>query len=246
MKITKRVLSDDEFLELKSKMGAYEEGVNYNVKINGFGTGLIPPKPEQLARMKTEAIMVDNMLFDSEDIPISHDNSATKWFPPIGHQGSEGSCVAWAAGYYNKTFQEAMEHDWDLSACAWENGWTGYPSAAYQDKIFSPDFIYHQINDGVDGGAYYSDAMDLLYGVGCCTWNKMPYSMSDHTSWPSETAWRQAPLYRSGTSHNYVNVTNDTNIGNLKQFLANYNNAIIAIDANYYPSLTSNDLWTSD
>ncbi|HKM94313.1 MAG TPA: T9SS type A sorting domain-containing protein, partial [Prolixibacteraceae bacterium] len=47
-------------------------------------------------------------------------------------------------------------------------------------------------------------------------------------------------------SHNYVNVTNDTNIGNLKQFLANYNNAIIAIDANYYPSLTSNDLWTSD
>nr|MDA3816651.1 choice-of-anchor D domain-containing protein [Prolixibacteraceae bacterium] len=243
---SKRSFSEQELDELKAKIGVAQEGVNYNVKINGFGTGLIPPTEEQWAKMKAQAVFVDKMTFADASAPVSHDNSATIWFPPIGNQAAEGSCVGWATGYYNKTFQEAREHNWDLSGCTWENGWEGYPSPAYQDKIFSPDFIYHQINGGTDGGSTYGDALNLLYRIGCCTWDKMPYDMYNSTDWPSEDAWRQAPVYCSATPYNYAGVTDDTDINNLKQFLANYNNAIISINGNYYDALTLDDLWTSD
>ena len=55
-----------------------------------------------------------NLHWEHMEVPSSWDNSATNWFPPIGNQGSEGSCVSWACGYYTKTFQEAKEHNWNL------------------------------------------------------------------------------------------------------------------------------------
>ena len=168
--------------------------------IDGHGTGLMPPTEKQWEEMKNQPILIDRIesTLGAMEVPSSWDNSATNWFPPIGSQGSEGSCVSWACGYYTKTFQEAKEHNWNFLGCKWENGsWEGYPSAAYQDKIFSPDFIYHQVNGGSNNGSSYSDNMNLLQSIGCCTWDKMPCDRYDYTTWPSENAWRQAPLYRS-------------------------------------------------
>ena len=34
--------------------------------------------------------------------------------PPVGDQGQQGSCAAWAIGYYQKTHYEWLEHEWDL------------------------------------------------------------------------------------------------------------------------------------
>ena len=41
-----------------------------------------------------------------------------KFFPPIGDQGSKGTCVAWAVGYNLKTALNAIEKHWDASALA--------------------------------------------------------------------------------------------------------------------------------
>ena len=244
-KILKRSMTNSEFEKFKNLVGTFEEGKNYNLIINGHGTGLRPPTEKQWADMKNQAIIVDKLEFTNgtTTIPLNYDNSATNWFPPIGNQGSEGSCVSWACGYYTKTFQEAREHNWDLSACTWVSG---HPIPDYQDKIFSPDFIYHQVNNGGDNGSYYSDDMNLLQSIGCCTWNKMPNSTTDHTSWPTEDAWRQAPWYRSQTGFGYMSINTDQGIANLKQYLADGNLVIISLDAGFYSNLTSQDLWTLD
>ncbi|MBN2280361.1 MAG: T9SS type A sorting domain-containing protein [Candidatus Marinimicrobia bacterium] len=259
-KIETRPATRDDIEKLKKREGVYREGVNYNRKINGFGTGLRPPTEEQWEELlQTARVAVSRNITAAP--PSSFDNSTFNWFPPVGNQGPEGSCVSWATGYYTKTFQEAYEHNWNLSGCSWQSrgygGYYGYPTVAYQSYIFSPDFLYHQLNDGVDNGSYYSDNMDLLENIGCCTWTNMPYYQldanpydshcGDSTSWPSETAWREAPLYRSKTGYawQWVDGISGT-LNDLKNILADTNLAIIGIDANKYSSLSSGDLWTTD
>ena len=140
LKLKKRVMTDSEFKKFKDHVGTYEKGKNYNQIINGHGTGLVPPTEEEWGKMRNQPVLIDKIEYPIRKLstPTSYDNSATIWFPPIGHQGGEGSCVAWACVYYVKTFQEAKEHNWDLSACLWEGDWGGNPSSNYQDKIFSP------------------------------------------------------------------------------------------------------------
>lgn len=241
-------MTKQEFNALKEKEGIYIRGKNYNIIIDGHGTGLRPPTTEQWEEMRKLPICIDDIEFTGakDGAPPSHDNSATIWFPPIGNQDGEGSCVSWACGYYTKTFQEAKEHNWDLAGCVWEGGSLGNPSGLYQDKIFSPDFMYHQVNFGLDVGSTYFDNINLLEGIGCCTWDKMPYDPVDHTSWPSEEAWRQAPWYRSETGYAYMTVYTDLALEDLKQMLVNGNLAIISVQAGYYSEMTGEDLWTLD
>ncbi|MCK4359544.1 MAG: T9SS type A sorting domain-containing protein [Candidatus Cloacimonetes bacterium] len=241
-----RSFTKNEFESLVQYFGIYDLQVNYAKIIHGHGTGLVPPTREEWKSIKNEIRILDMSRKAYLDLKASIDNSATNWFPPIGNQGSENSCVAWATGYYTKTFQEAKEHNWDLSGCQWTGGSTGHPTTSYQDRIFSPDFIYHQINNGVDLGSKYYDAGKLLYDIGCCSWEKMPYSPSNHYSWPDEEAWYEAPLYRSGTSMRYINLFSDTNLVNLKQLLSSENLGIIRVNADCYSDLSSDDLWTLD
>ncbi len=247
IKIGWRRMTDQEFQRLKQKIGTYQKGKNYNKVIYGHGTGLRPLTAVQWETMKDKPIVADKLISTFAGAPPAyHDNSATIYFPPIGNQEEEGSCVSWACGYYMKTFQEAKEHHWDLSACLWEGGYDGEPGEAYQDKIFSPDFIYHQVNGGEDNGSNYSDNMNLLERIGCCTWDQMPYDPSDTTSWPKESAWRQAPLYRSKTGYGYMRIDTDEALNDLKRLLADSNLAIISVNANYYGDNMPEDLWTLD
>ena len=72
------------------------------------GTGLRPPTEEQWEKMKNQPILIDKIesYFGTTELPSSCDNSATIWFPPIGNQGSEGSCVSWACGTILKLFRK--------------------------------------------------------------------------------------------------------------------------------------------
>ena len=164
IKLKKRTMTDVEFAKFKNFVGTYEKGKNYNQIIDGHGTGLIPPTKEQWEEMKNQQNLVERIEFPASaaGVPSNYDNSRTNWFPPIGNQGTQGSCATWACGYYTKTFQEAKEHNWDLSGCSWEGGYYGHPSATYQDKIFSPAFIYNQQNNGVDNGSTIQGNLILL------------------------------------------------------------------------------------
>ncbi|MBC8385345.1 MAG: C1 family peptidase [Candidatus Cloacimonetes bacterium] len=241
-----RIMTDNEFAMMKRNIGTCREGQNYNVLIDGHGTGLKPPTEEYWQNIRNRPVVVERVISNNDRDRSSVDNSTDNWFPPIGNQDGEGSCVAWACGYYTKTYQEALEHSWDLSGCSWVGGYYGNPQAANQDMIFSPDFIYHQVNGGTDTGSWYDDSITLLSEIGCCSWEKMPYDPHDSTTWPDEDAWRQAPLYRSANSINYLYTLSDPALDDLKQILDDQNLTIISLNASYYSALTADDLWTID
>jgi hypothetical protein len=244
-RMTARTLSAEQVERLSVYMGVYDETKTYVKRVDGHGTGLIPPSAERWPDILGRARVMADLQTGTLTLPVRHDNSSLKWFPPIGDQGGENSCTVWATVYYGKTFQEGMEHNWDLSGCEWDES-NAQPDPAYHNYIFSPDFVYHQINRGIDGGSAIDDAIGLLDGVGCCTWAKMPSSQEDFLSWPSEAAWRQAPLYRSGSEKNYFDLYADNGMEDFKKFLSEKNLACINVKAGHFSELSDQDLWTLD
>ncbi len=237
-------ITTQEVNELKSQADIHENKTNFNVLVNGHGTGLSAPTSEELLEIAENANVIDSITYQST--PAAVDNSATPWFPPIGDQDGEGSCGAWAVGYYVKTFQEAKEHGWDLSGAKWEGGTYGAPTLSYQDKIMSPEFLYQIVNRGVDEGTSFEIAVNAVCFVGISSWQKTPYNPDDHSSWPSEDAWTEAMFYRgdSSTSYEYLYANTSEGLTSLKNWLASGNLALIGLDAYQFENLTRNDFWT--
>ncbi len=61
---------------------------------------------------------------------------------------------------------------------------------------FSPSFIYNQINNGVDGGSTFIDALNLLSQQGCALWDDMPYNEYDYFTKPTYSCKANAKKYR--------------------------------------------------
>ncbi len=242
----------------KAVMGVYEEGRNYNELYMGiYGTGYKPPTEKAWERM-VRLTAVETGTYRG-DIPLEVDHSTTQYFPPVGNQGAEGSCTAFSFAYYIHTYTEARERGWDLSGAVWESpdpsggDNSGGPSLAYADKIFSPDFVYHAINDGEDGGSNMEMAAAMLTNLGCATWAEMPYDTSDHSSWAGESAYREAAQYRAREveetpyweyhTAGYFTITSDADIQLLKSLLAaGYCVQTTVFTTDLYDLLDTNDV----
>ena len=133
--------------------------------------------------------------------------------PPVGDQGSQGSCTAWGVGYYHRSQLEWLERHWDLT------------QPAHQ---FSPAFIYNQINGGMDWGSGFNEASDLIMSQGCATMADCPYSDADYTSWPSESAYSRAIPFRVRT-RNYIQTVDSSSLVQVKQLLNNGYTSALAI-----------------
>jgi hypothetical protein len=149
----------------------------------GHGTGLILPTEEEL-----RSVPLVSTPFSGIELPIRADLSPD--FPPPGSQGIQNSCVAWTLAYSMKSYQERKEEGNNLVTT------TGQPDYNY---IFSPAFIYNQLNYGRDGGCHMHDALNLLQEKGVCTWSDMPYSTYDYKQQPSIQALTKAKRYRIDT-----------------------------------------------
>ena len=112
---------------------------------------------------------------DSPTVPRSIDLSSN--FPVPGDQKHQGSCVGWATAYALKTYQEKVEMGWSLN-----------PSS----HIFSPAFIYNQINGGQDRGSLIWEALDIIVNKGCATLDSMPYEQDDYRTQPNAQAVQEA------------------------------------------------------
>lgn len=90
--------------------------------------------------------------------------------PPVGDQGTQGSCVGWAVGY------SAM-------------GILMYPRYnSWNTAERSPNYVFNQIKGGNDcNGSYISDALNLVNTQGDCSWNLMPYDNSTCAVMPNTT-----------------------------------------------------------
>lgn len=153
--------------------------------------------------------------------------------PPVGNQGQEGSCVGWSTSYYYKSFQEAREHHWSLSD---------------PNHLFSPSFVYNQINmgrdEGKDGGASAADAMALLTQEGDVPIARFPYVEKDVVTQPTQALIDSgAPfqardfgyLFKPHTQSEYLPYHND--ITGLKHWLASGDGLVIQMTL--FPSFES-------
>lgn len=172
--------------------------------------GLLKQDPTEVPWMTPATIQ------PTEALPTRYYNPA--YLPPVGNQGSQGSCTAWAVGYYFKTYQEASEKQWD---------------PALSEHQCSPAFMYHLINGGQDGGSFISDAFLLLEDMGCGTLADMPYNPGDFSSWPGEIAFENGVQFRTLNTH-YISTATQFGIDQIKTVLNNGNLLVIGI--NVYPN----------
>lgn len=145
----------------------------------------------------------------NNELPSSIDLSAN--MPTPGNQGQQNSCVGWAVGYALKSYQEKLEMGWELNS---------------PNTIFSPAYIYNQINGGQDKGSIPSEALDLLINKGASTWANMPYSASDYLSKPSSSVHSHAASFKA---KEYKKLTNTEQ---MKAALINKHPIMIGIQAN--------------
>lgn len=143
-------------------------------------SGLIPATAEEL-----RGIPLASVPFAGDELPGNVDLSVN--LPPPGQQGRQNSCVGWTLAYALKSYQERTE-----------SGASYYTTSGRLDphKVFSPAFIYNQINNGRDGGCSFITGLNLLSSQGAATWADMPYNEGDFTTRPSATAAARARKYR--------------------------------------------------
>lgn len=139
----------------------------------------------------------------------------SEYFPDPGAQFGQSSCVGWALGYYMKTAQEAIERGWKPDD---------------QHRIFSPSYIYNQINVGVDSGACIVDGLELLKNQGVCSVYDMSYDFKDYLKQPGQKQIELAQKYKI-KDYKYINVNqNKEYIQIIKQNLAKHNLVVIGVD----------------
>jgi transcription initiation factor IIF auxiliary subunit len=109
-----------------------------------------------------------------------------EYLPAAGYQGRQNSCTGWAVAYAVKTYQEVRDQGWQPDSTS---------------HVFSPAFVYNQLNGGTDSGAKLIDALNLLKDTGCATLATMSYSDRDYTAKPSRDALAEAAKFRCGTAY---------------------------------------------
>ena len=151
--------------------------------------GMIIETPEKLAGIPLASTPAGGM-----DLPPSVDLSDK--LPPVGNQGMQQSCVAWAIAYALKGYQEKLESG--------------------QQMKFSPSFIYNQINNGLNAPTQVTDALNVLSQQGVCPYDDMPYDQNDWVTKPSQQASSDAKKFRI----DYWRKINHTDIKEVKAHLA--------------------------
>lgn len=160
---------------------------------------------------------VSEILVDA-DMPSEYDIS--EFLPEVRSQGKQGSCVAWATGYYLKSFQENYE---DV-----ENG------ILANNNEMSPAYIYNQIKvSDCSGGSVVQDALDTISSQGIVNWSIMPYNENECSTQPDELA---KTLAEPNKIDDYLYLDQDLVLEQTKAHLLKDQPVVIAItiDRSYF------------
>ncbi|MBF0490990.1 MAG: PKD domain-containing protein, partial [Candidatus Omnitrophica bacterium] len=157
-------------------------------------------------------------------IPATVDNSIEPWFPVIGDQGNEGSCVAFASTYYQLTYMYAASKGWTVGSDP--------------TKIFSPKWSYNLTNGGYDSGTSNGGVFHILETNGAVTWAQFPYDATptqqgDYRAWDlNPDDWQAALSARINLVQYVGNVSTPSGLNMVKQLLAN--GYILSFDTDIY------------
>ncbi len=95
--------------------------------------------------------------------PTSVDLSA--WAPPVGNQGSVGSCVSWATGYYDRYWLRNR--------------------AIGETTTYVPTYLYSQIAQGTDNGSLFPQNFNILTSQGIAPQSSYPQGNFDDKTQPT-------------------------------------------------------------
>ncbi len=157
----------------------------FSISAQGFYTGLKPDSFELASSVKE----ANPRYVKHRGLPSEVDLSPN--MPPVGNQGMQGSCVAWSTGYANKSYHEFIERK---DSQNWKYTQNGAPNPKV---LFSPAFIYNQINGGKDNGSSIHDAMSLIVSRGALTLDLMPYDVNNYTRQPSPDQLQFASKFKA-------------------------------------------------
>ena len=106
------------------------------------------------------------------------------YMPPVGNQGAQNSCVAWAVAYANYSYLNKLNNN----QCDYNNN----------NCLFSPSFVYNQINGGQNRGTFFQDAFAIMQTQGVAPLSAMPYLANNYSIPPSNQAREIAKNYKIG------------------------------------------------
>ncbi|UCE92535.1 MAG: PEF-CTERM sorting domain-containing protein [Methanobacteriota archaeon] len=226
-------MTTSEMIELRDALGVRDASVDYNVIVDGFGTGLAPPTEEGWLSMVGTTRVLDSIEHSLGELPSSFDLSLLPTFPAVGNQRTQPSCSAWAAAYYAYGFQEAADQGWEQAGEGAEN------------QLISPAWTYSRSNNGRDMGSSMDENMMVIVNWGAATLAMMPYDEYEHLDWGSPDAFREAPAHRAAEVFT-ISYSGQSTIDQIKTLVTGGVPVTFAIDANqYYPALISDFVITS-
>lgn len=159
--------------------------------------------------------------------PTTLPSSYSITMPPVMYQGSEGSCVAFAAVY-----ARSAEQYYRSKASSYSQS----------TNIFSPEFVFNLTKSSTScSGSALMTTFDLFVGNGVCTWTSMPYSYTNGcTQMPDATQTAEAANFKIPS---YSQVY-DTDIQGIKTMLvANHPlSSVYTVDNNFY-NATAGFIW---
>lgn len=101
--------------------------------------------------------------------------------PPAGFQGKSNSCNGWVVGYGMLSYEYKILE-----------GTSVYNSTS----VFSPLYIWNQLNGGEDIPTYLDEALNLVMDQGCCKWSFMPADIISPIVQPTIDARKNASNYK--------------------------------------------------
>ncbi len=152
-------------------------------------------KTEQAKMVRSFAAPNDNLF---KLLPPSIDLSSA--LPYAGFQGKQESCVGWVLAFAIKSFQENREFGWGLD----------------NSHLFSPSFVYNQVNEGKDEGAELQKGLQFVVDEGSVPLSIMPYKENDFLSQPNDDIKKIGLGFRA---LGYRRV-DETNVNVIKSYLS--------------------------
>ncbi len=172
-------------------------------------TGLVIESQEELDAQETGLDI--SVRGGGKSLPGSFDLSSK--MPPVGSQGSQGSCTAWSTTYYVKSYHEMVKNGWSYG---WGNYNPFYSSGLIDPSkgthVFSPAWTYNQINGGRDNGSSIANAFKLLVQKGGVPWSVMPYNHKDYKTQPTQSMKNLAASKYRSKRYSRVITTDPANI----------------------------------
>ncbi len=195
----------------------------------GLGSEFLDPAEYEKIPLIREPLIRENAAGRlQKDAVLAKTYDLSSKMPPVGNQGQQASCTGWATAYAARSYFHKIVANQNYL----DN--TGKRDDA---AVFSPAFVYNQINKGRDGGAFTSDAIAFIKNTGVCTWADMPYTAKDYLTQPDDQQKQKAAAYKI-KDWGRINVTEST----FKKFLYFDYPIIISssLDQNFY-NLTHKD-----